>query len=207
MAVDSRGAAGEPVFLASGAEDSAADLTELGAYALFRGGLMRGTTAERAAFASSGYAKLGDHWDDTTLGHEFRFNGSAWVRLTQFWSTTGGQNLSTGSRIVATVVSGVPVQSGETVKVNVRGLGVYNALGGTALLNLRYAVGSTPTTSSPVITAGGVHRKLGLTGSVDTMNVSGLLTMPSTGVLHVSAHMDVANVYSDPWSLDIEVAH
>lgn len=199
------GSAGQPQWASGDAPSLASTFNELSAYALKRGGLLRGTTAERTAFAAAGYAVLGDHWDDTTLGVEFRFNGSAWARMTKFWTVTGGQDLSTGSRLVGTVVSGLPILSGEIVRVSVRGMGVYNSSGGVATLNLRYAVGSAPTISSTVIPVGGVHRKSGVTGGVDTLNASGLLVMPSTGVLQVAAHMDGVNVYSDAWSLDIEV--
>jgi len=81
MAVDSREAAGNPYFDANSADDQAADLTELGRYALFRGGLMRGTTAEREAFSTAGYAGEGDHWDDTTLDVLYRWSGSTWVAV------------------------------------------------------------------------------------------------------------------------------
>lgn len=99
MAVDSREAAGNPYFDANSADDQAADLTELGRYALFRGGLMRGTTAEREAFSTAGYAGEGDHWDDTTLDVLYRWSGSTWVAVKarggftlagSIWDSAGG---------------------------------------------------------------------------------------------------------------------
>lgn len=166
-------------------------------------GSFSGNTSERTGYAS--IASEGDRWYDTTLKLWFTYNGSSWVNDSGFWSVVGGSSTVATSRIVATVASGAQIQSGKVVRVSARGIGIYNEAGGTGVLQFRYAINAAPTTSSPLITVGSTHRKLSLTGSVENNDLSGLLTMPSTGILQVALHVDVAKVYSDPWSLDLEV--
>ena len=60
----------------------------------------RGTSAERASFATGGYAAEWDHWCDTTLNLVYIFRGGDWTR-------SGVENFTTGNFSVA---SGVTVQ-------------------------------------------------------------------------------------------------
>ena len=78
----STGTAGEPQWASGDAPSSAATFNEIAAYALFRGGRMVGTTAERNAFSAATYAREGDEWDDITLDIIYRWSGSTWVALT-----------------------------------------------------------------------------------------------------------------------------
>lgn len=76
------GANGQPDWVTGDAPSLAATFKELAEYALFRGGRMVGTTAERNAFSSATYAREGDEWDDITLDVIYRWSGSTWVALT-----------------------------------------------------------------------------------------------------------------------------
>lgn len=78
----STGTAGEPQWASGDAPSLSATFNEIAAYALFRGGRMVGTTAERNAFSTAGYAREGDEWDDITLDIIYRWSGSTWVALT-----------------------------------------------------------------------------------------------------------------------------
>lgn len=76
------GANGQPKWATGDAPSLAASFNELADYALRRGGRIVGTTTERNAFSTAGYAREGDEWDDTTLDIVYRWSGSTWVGLT-----------------------------------------------------------------------------------------------------------------------------
>lgn len=82
---------GAPRFPVTDAPDVGVDEEIIADYAVFRGGLLRGTSAERAAFA---YPTEGLYWQDTNSTKLlYRYVGSSWV-------VQGGSN-------IAVTVSGV----------------------------------------------------------------------------------------------------
>lgn len=86
----STGTAGEPQW-GNDAPSLAATFNELSAFAVKRGNMLKGTTAERTAFSSAGYAKEGDQFRDTTLKTTFVYQSSTWVDVA---SDTGWQTLT-----------------------------------------------------------------------------------------------------------------
>lgn len=85
----STGSNGEPQYSSGDAPALAATFNELADYALERGGLLRGTTAQRTAFSTAGYASEGDHWYDTTLDKMFLFDGLSWVSASATHAVAG----------------------------------------------------------------------------------------------------------------------
>ena len=94
----STGTAGEPKWVTGDAPSLYATFNELSEFALKRGGLLRGTTAERNAFAAAGYAREGDHWYDTTSDQLFKSDGNAW----QVENLKSGSFLSIASGLTVT---------------------------------------------------------------------------------------------------------
>jgi hypothetical protein len=66
---------GAPVFLDSDAPDPAVNPSEVATYAASVGTRLIGSTTERNAYA---YARAGLRWYDTTLGTEYRDDGTSW---------------------------------------------------------------------------------------------------------------------------------
>lgn len=75
----STGTAGEPRWASGDAPSLSATFNELSEFALKRGNMLKGTTAQRTAFSSAGYAVEGDQWRDTTLKTTFVFESGVWL--------------------------------------------------------------------------------------------------------------------------------
>lgn len=59
-----------------------ADSEELARYAMRRGNSFKGTTAQRNAWVTDGFAREGHQWYDTTLDAQYVHNGSGFVVAT-----------------------------------------------------------------------------------------------------------------------------
>jgi hypothetical protein len=90
-----------PAFPEEDAPAAGADLEEVARYAMRRGNFFKGTTAQRNAWVTDGYAREGHAWYDTTLNREFRHNGTGWAQqpIIKFGRDAGGTDVN-GFRVV-----------------------------------------------------------------------------------------------------------
>lgn len=101
---------GAPAFPSSGAPATGPDLEEVARWAVTRGNVLKGTTAEMTAWAASPNAAVGQWWSNTTDSALYHNAGSGFVK--RFWDT-GWQNI-TG------LTSGWSVQSPDVLEYRVK---------------------------------------------------------------------------------------
>jgi hypothetical protein len=120
--VDEAGPEGAPEF--NNSPQTVADLTRLRNLAIERGNLFKGTTSQRAAWASDGFAAEGHVWVDTTLDSLYLYAGGGWVLLVRPGgmyvvppdSVTGsGASIGAAGQVV---LSGVPAST----TIQIRGI-------------------------------------------------------------------------------------
>jgi len=132
---------GAPEFSGSGTPETAADLTEVAAFAASVGTRLIGTTAERTAYD---HAREGLEWWDTDLDTLYVHNGSGWETVFKDWAAY----TPTTVNFTGTVVAEYQVV-GKTVNVRIRA-------------TLSAALGGQPTFSLPVTASNANPEPLGM---------------------------------------------
>lgn len=169
---------GHPIFLDSGAPDTAVDPTKVAEYAASVGNVGKGTTAQRDAYL---YARNGLLWSNTTTGGIDRHNGTGWAEKI---NDTGWVNL--------TLASGATVSGGFTPQIR--------KINGVTYLRGRVTQSSAELfTVPPGFRSSQELRFAVMTGS--SGSTAGVLVVQSTGSCFTAAGATV-NLAGPAWPAD-----
>lgn len=166
----STGTNGEPVWASGDAPSIAASFNELSAFALERGGLFRGTTAQRNALSTAGYAKEGDHWFDTTTDLLYAYTGAAWGAV------------SAAATLIGTTTQSIPNPAGAEISwasAESDTGGMFNVSNPTRLT--APVAGRYRFTASVTCSTGGIGGKLVLKANGTLVDRVGAMAAPPSG--------------------------
>lgn len=166
----SMGTSGEPRWASGDAPSIAASFNELSDFVVKRGGLFRGTTAERNALSTAGYAKEGDHWFDTTTDLLYVYTGAAWGAV------------KAQATAIGTTTQGIPNPEGAAISwasAESDTGGMFNVSNPTRLT--APVAGRYRFTASVTVQTGGVGGKLVLRANGTLVDRVGAMAAPPSG--------------------------